>query len=122
MKRALQTVLLSLAVAVVVCAVAPAHAQVPVSSTAVKAKPLHNEQGKPVKGKFQVMHMLPSFIQVRNLENATDVHNFTYADSLRPRMEQMLVTGGYQYGDKVTIVYWPDQQVAVKISGKPSKP
>jgi hypothetical protein len=121
MRRVANTIVLGLAVAIVCLGATPMHAQVTVSPT-IRAKPLHTPQIKPVKAKFEVMHMLPGFIQVRSMNNATEVHNFTYADAIRAQMQQMVQTGGYQYGDKVTIVYWPDKQVALKITGKRSKP
>jgi ribosomal protein L21E len=37
-------------------------------------------------------------------------------------MQQIVDKGGYQYGDKVTILYDPTTQKAMKIKGKPSKP
>jgi hypothetical protein len=36
-------------------------------------------------------------------------------------MQQIVDKGGYQYGDKVTILYDPASQKALKIKGKPSK-
>ena len=37
-------------------------------------------------------------------------------------MQQIVDKGGYQYGDKVTIMYDPANLQAIKIKGKPSKP
>jgi hypothetical protein len=37
-------------------------------------------------------------------------------------MQAMLDKGGFQYGDKVSILYMPGQTVALRIVGKPSKP
>jgi len=37
-------------------------------------------------------------------------------------MQQIIDKGGYQYGDKVTILYEPATLRAMKIKGKPSKP
>ena len=122
MRRTAKTVLLGVMAAAACVAASAARAQVVISSAPIQAKPLHTHPAKPIKGKFQVMHMLPNFIQVRSVANATEIHDFTYSDAIRPQMQQILDQGGYQYGDKVTIEYWPDKQVAVKIKGKHSKP
>ena len=37
-------------------------------------------------------------------------------------MQQIVDSGGYQYGDKVKIQYVRGQTVALKIRGKPSNP
>jgi hypothetical protein len=37
-------------------------------------------------------------------------------------MQAILDHGGFQYGDKVGILYMPGQTVALRIAGKPSKP
>jgi hypothetical protein len=37
-------------------------------------------------------------------------------------MQKILDAGGYQYGDKVEILYTPGSTVALRIQGKPSKP
>jgi hypothetical protein len=37
-------------------------------------------------------------------------------------MQQIVDKGGYQYGDKVTVLYDPTSQKALSVKGKPSKP
>ncbi len=37
-------------------------------------------------------------------------------------MQKIFDAGGYQYGDKVAILYKPGSTVALRIAGKPSKP
>jgi hypothetical protein len=37
-------------------------------------------------------------------------------------MQKIIDTGGYQYGDKVTVFYEPATLKAIKFKGKPSKP
>ena len=37
-------------------------------------------------------------------------------------MQAVLDKGGFQYGDKVNILFQPGQTVALRIHGKPSKP
>ena len=79
-------------------------------------------QGKPVKARFEVLHMLPNSIQVRSLVNGLELHTFAYSDPIRGNMQKVFDQGGYQYGDKVEIWYQPGTEVALKIKGKPSKP
>lgn len=116
-----KAVVLGLAMAAACVAAMPAGAQVTTAPT-IKAKAQHTTQPKPIKGKFEVMHMQPTSIQVRSVTNPAAIQTFTYSDSIRDRIQQILANGGYQYGDDVIIEYWPDKQIAVKITGKPSKP
>ena len=121
MMREAKAVVLGLAMAVVCVSAMPGSAQV-TTAPAIKAKAQHTTQPKPVKGKFEVMRMMTTSIQVRSVANPADIHTFTYSDAIRDRMQQILTDGGYQYGDNVVIEYWPDKQIAMKITGKPSKP
>ena len=77
---------------------------------------------KPVKARFEVLHMLYNSIQVRSLVNEREIHTFLYSDQIRDSMQKLFDQGGYQYGDKVEIWYQPGTKVALKIKGKPSKP
>jgi|SRR5579862_5074439 len=86
----------------------------------VKSKPAPAE--KPVKGRFEVLHMMINAIQVRNPDNTREIHTFIYSDQIRPRMQAMFNGSAYQYGDRVIIHYMPHSDVALKIEGKPSKP
>lgn len=61
-------------------------------------------------------------LQVRSLTNPREVHTFTYASQLRPKMQKLQGAGGYRYGDKVTVWYHENPDVALKVKGKPSKP
>jgi hypothetical protein len=88
----------------------------------VSVTPVPSSSPKPVKTRFEVMHMLSNSIQVRSLVNGLEVHTFAYSDQIRDRMQTMLNNGGYQYGDKVVIWYQPGTDVALRIKGKPSKP
>ncbi len=80
--------------------------------------------GKPIVFRGEVLHQLPASITVRNLQpdHEREVRTFTYSDELKPRMQKVLDAGGYQYGDKVEILYIPGSAVALRIEGKPSKP
>lgn len=77
---------------------------------------------KPVKTRFEVLHMFMNSIQVRSMVNGIEVHTFVYSDQIRDRMQALVAEGGYQYGDKVTIWYQQGSDIALKIKGKPSKP
>jgi hypothetical protein len=86
----------------------------------IKSKPAPAE--KPVKGHFQVLHMMINAIQVRNPADMREIHTFVYSDQIRPRMQAMFNSNAYQYGDSVVIHYMPHTEIALKIEGKPSKP
>ena len=89
----------------------------------VVTKPASAKTPKPPKANFEVMNMMTTGIQVRSLTNGYEVHTFSYGEPIRTQMLNMLEqNAGYQYGDKVEIVYEPNTQVALKIKGKPSKP
>lgn len=80
---------------------------------------------KKLKGywlKAQVIHFDSNSMIVREEANERAVHSFTYAPELKDRMQQIVDRGGYQYGDKVKILYQQDPTVALKVLGKPSKP
>jgi hypothetical protein len=86
----------------------PAHAQAPAT-------------GQLVKQHFTVRQMLYNAIQVQDLANQ-HILTFTYADSIRAKMQKLFDRGGYQYGDKVEIWYETGSNMALKIKGKASKP
>ena len=89
-------------------------------------KPIVIKQ-KPVKQevatfKGTVMHADIAQITVRGIENELAIRTFPLSRAVSEKMQQIIDRGGYQYGDKVTIVYDPATQSALKIKGKPSKP
>jgi hypothetical protein len=77
---------------------------------------------KPVKTRFEVLHMLSNSIQVRSLTNGLEVHTFAYSSQIQDTMQKLFDAGGYQYGDKVEIWHMQGAEIALKIKGKPSKP
>jgi hypothetical protein len=89
---------------------------------AVVVKSAPAASSKPVKTRFEVLHMFITSIQVRSLTNGLEVHTFLYSDQIRDNMQRLFDQGGYQYGDKVEIWYQQGSQTALKIKGKPSKP
>lgn len=84
----------------------------------IKQKPpkQHTEQFKGT-----VMHANSAQITVRGIENELAIRTFALSREVSEKMQQIIDRGGYQYGDKVTIVYDPATQTAVKIKGKPSR-
>lgn len=77
---------------------------------------------KPVWLKGEVVHADANSITVRHLDNALALETFTYAPGLRDKMRKLFDSGGYQYGDKVSVLHRAGETVALKIHGKPSKP
>jgi hypothetical protein len=76
---------------------------------------------KIIKTHFMVMHTLYQSLQVRSLDDIYELHTFTYSPQIRDHMQDIFNAGGYQYGDKVTVWYRSGTDVALKITGKPSK-
>lgn len=61
-------------------------------------------------------------ITVRGIQNELAIRTFPLRGAVADKMQKIIDRGGYQYGDKVTILYDPVTQNAIKIKGKPSKP
>lgn len=96
------------------------------AQTADTTRPIVIKQKKPktTLAKFEgtVMHANPAQITVRGKANELAVRTFPLSTELGGKMQRIVDRGGYQYGDKVTILYDPASGVAQKIKGKPSKP
>jgi hypothetical protein len=112
-------------------AAAAANAQVPVPVAvpiAEEAIPIIINTIKPNKGpqppKFEgtVINATAAQITVRAKGNDMAIQTFPLTPELSTKMIQIMEKGGYQYGDKVTVIFDPDSKKAVKIKGKPSKP
>ena len=91
---------------------------VPIIVSAIKPTP------KPsglVKFDGFVMHANIAQITVRAKGNDLAVRTFPLSPAAAAKMQQIVDKGGYQFGDKVTVLYDPTSQSAVKIKGKPSK-
>ncbi len=72
--------------------------------------------------KAEVVHADSHTIIVREQKNGMAIHTFNFAPELQDKMQAMLDRGGFQYGDKISILYMPGQTVALRIHGRPSKP
>jgi len=101
--------------AAAVAAAAPIISEI-ISSISAKPKP----QGNWLKA--EVIHADSNTVIVREQANGMMIHTFNFAPELKDKMQAILDHGGFQYGDKVSILFQPGQTVALKIHGKPSKP
>ena len=107
----------------------PARAQVPVIAPIVAdtAVPIIINAVKPkptglVKFEGTVMHANVAQITVRAKGNDLAIRTFALSETATTKMQQIVDKGGYQYGDKVTVLYDPTSLKAMKIKGKPSRP
>lgn len=102
----------------------PAAAQQPKSVP--MDKPIVVKEAKPQTGnqKFQgrVMHANNAQITVRGITNELVIRTFPLSTAAAQEMQKIIDRGGYQYGDKVTVIYDPVTQQAIKVKGKPSRP
>ena len=107
----------------------PARAQVPVIAPIVAdtAVPIIVNAVKPKPtglAKFEgtVLHANIAQITVRAKGNDLAIRTFALSETATTKMQQIVDKGGYQYGDKVTVLYDPTSLKAMKIKGKPSRP
>jgi hypothetical protein len=91
---------------------------VPIVVSAVKPKP------KAGVAKFEgfVMNANIAQITVRAKGNDMAVRTFPLSEAATAKMQRIVDKGGYQYGDKVTVLYDATSLKALKVKGKPSKP
>lgn len=72
--------------------------------------------------KAEVIHADAVTLIVREQTNGMAIHTFNFSSDLQPKMQAMLDKGGFQYGDKIKVLYMQGQQtVAIRIHGKASK-
>ena len=90
---------------------------VPIIVNTVKPKP------KPGIAKFEgfVMSANIAQISVRAKGNDLTIRTFPLSPAASTKMQKIVDQGGYQYGDKVTVLYDAVTESAVKIKGRPSK-
>ena len=72
--------------------------------------------------KAEVIHADSQSIIVREQQNGMMIHTYNFSPALKNEMQAILDKGGFQYGDKVSILAMPGETVALRIYGKPSKP
>ena len=121
----------SIAAALVALAGALAILQAPASAQQVSApvlvKPANPSTQKQTKTKgewlkAEVIHADATSIVVREQADERMIHTFTIPAEMKDKMQAIVDRGGYQYGDRVKILHQHGQTVALKISGRPSKP
>jgi hypothetical protein len=98
----------------------PTHAQLN-APVVIKTPTLKVASAKGNWLKGEVIRADANSIVVREQNNGMMIHTFTYTPDVQVRMEKLIDQGGYQYGDKVKILYQQGQTVALKVRGKPSK-
>jgi len=89
---------------------------VPIVVNAVKPKPTG-------LSKFEgyVMNANIAQITVRAKGNDMGIQTFALSPQAATKMQAIVDKGGYQYGDKITVLYDPASLQAIKLKGKPSK-
>jgi hypothetical protein len=88
---------------------------VPIIISAVKPKP-----SGLAKFEGTVMNANIAQITVRAKGNDMTIQTFTLSKQASTKMQQIVDKGGYQHGDKVTVMYDPSSLKAIKVKGKPS--
>jgi hypothetical protein len=91
---------------------------VPIVVNAVKPKPI---AAGLAKFEGYVMNANIAQITVRAKGDDLAIRTFPLSQAVAAKMQQIVDKGGYQYGDKVTVLYDAASQKAIKIKGKPSK-
>src|SRR5271154_1979773 len=90
----------------------------PIVVNAIKPKPL---PAGVVKFEGFVTQANTVQITVRAKGNDMALQTFALSPNASAKMQETIDKGGYQYGDKVTVLYNTANLVAVKVKGKPSK-
>lgn len=91
---------------------------VPIVVAAVKPKPL---PAGIAKFDGTVMNATSVQITVKAKGDDMAVRTFSLAPAASAKMQETIAKGGYQYGDKVSVLYDQGSQQAVKVKGKASK-
>ena len=96
---------------------------VPPSVTVNKPPEVIVKQHKPKLDKYKgrVLAFNIASIIVQNMDNPRMVWSFQYSLQMHQKVADMLSSGPYQPGDKVTVYCNRGTTLAVKIKGKPSK-
>jgi hypothetical protein len=107
----------------------PARAQDPLSTPVIAsvAAPIIINAVKPKPSglaKFEgfVMNANTAQITVRAKGNDMTIQTFSLSEQASTKMQQTIDKGGYQWGDKVTVLYDPTSRKAIKVKGKASRP
>jgi len=92
---------------------------VPIVVNTVKPKP---KQTGLAKFQGYVQNANIAQITLRAKGNETNIQTFALSAEMSEKMQKIVDKGGFQYGDKVTILYDPTTMKAMKFKGKASKP
>jgi hypothetical protein len=129
MKLRLKIAGLALPVAMAGMWCAPAQAQSPATVAPIivdTAVPIIVNAVKPKPSgltKFEgfVMNANTAQITVRAKGNDMAIRTFTLSEQAASKMQTIVDKGGFQYGDRITVLYDPVSLKAVRLKGKPSK-
>jgi hypothetical protein len=102
---------------VLLAASAPAQQQV---SIGVPIK-LKQPKIKKMKYKGTVVSATMIAITVRQEKDMRMIQTFRLAPEASEKMVKILERGGYQVGDKVTIIHQQGSEIALEVKGKPSR-
>jgi hypothetical protein len=91
---------------------------VPIVVNTIKPKPL---PAGIAKFDGTVMNATSVQITVKAKGDDMSIRTFALAPAASTKMQETIAKGGYQYGDKVTVLYDQGSLQAVKIKGKASK-
>jgi hypothetical protein len=116
--------------AIVLAGLLPARAQDPVATAPIIADVAVPIIVAAVKPKPSGLAKFEGFVQnantaqltVRAKGNDMSIRTFTLSEQAATKMQQIIDKGGYQWGDKVTVLYDPASLKAVRVKGKPSRP
>jgi hypothetical protein len=91
---------------------------VPIVVNTIKPKPLPNGIAR-----FEgtVMNATSVQITVKAKGNDMSIRTFALSPEASAKMQETIAKGGYQYGDKVSVIYNQSSLQAVKVKGKASK-
>jgi hypothetical protein len=91
---------------------------VPIVVNTIKPKPL---PAGIAKFEGTVMNATSAQITVKAKGDDMAIRTFALSPAASAKMQQTIDKGGYQYGDKVSVLYDQSSQQAVKVKGKASK-
>ena len=79
---------------------------------------------KPGVQKFEGLFLHANIAQVTVKARGDDptVQTFVLSQAAADKMQKIIDSGGYQYGDKITVYYDTQSLQALKVKGKPSRP
>ena len=122
MKKLRLAILTSIVAILGVLCASPVRAQVTTGkAVTLKAKTVKPEKVKLDTFKGEVVRMNTVSIIVRDPKNSYIVRTFTFSPDLAKKLQPLIDRGGYQPGDKITVLFEQGSTVAQSIKGKPSK-